>query len=125
MTPENIENLKENEVFVFGSNQGGFHLGGAANLAMNKFGAIFGQAEGLQGQSYAIPTVDYNFNKLSIKQIEEHVDKFLKFAEETPDKIFYVTKIGCGIAGYKTDEIRELFINKKIPENVELPREFT
>lgn len=97
-TPKNISKLRENEIFVFGSNMNGNHAGGAAKTAVEKFGAIMGQAKGLQGQSYAIPTLDENMNKVSLADLEQSLLEFCWFAEENKDKTFYLTKIGMGIA---------------------------
>ena len=124
-TPENIENLPEREIFVFGSNLNGNHAGGAAKTALETFGAIQGQAEGLQGQSYALPTLDENMSKLSLEAISKHIDTLYSFAESRADLVFWVTKIGCGIAGFDEQEIAELFKKKETPFNVFLPKEFT
>lgn len=85
-TPENITELKPNEVFVFGSNMAGNHAGGAARTAVEKFGAIMGQAEGLQGQSYAVPTLDENMNKVTPEQLQASLEKFAKYAANNGDK---------------------------------------
>ena len=104
-----IDKLSDNEIFVFGSNTQGAHGGGAARTAMN-WGAIYGQAFGLQGKTFAIPTVDYTKSgKMSIETIKEYVDRFLDFAKENKDKKFLVTEIGCGIAGFKVSDIAPLF----------------
>ena len=104
-----IDKLSDNEIFVFGSNTQGAHGGGAARTAMN-WGAIYGQAFGLQGKTFAIPTVDYTKSgKMSIETIKEYVDRFLDFAKENKDKKFLVTEIGCGIAGFKVYDIAPLF----------------
>lgn len=124
-TPEKITSLKKNEVFVFGSNHAGRHGAGAARLALDKFGAVWGQGDGLQGQSYGIPTKDKNLNTLSLRQIEIGVDRFLRFAARHPYLTFYMTKIGCGLAGYSVKDIAKCFKGKEIPENVILPIEFT
>ncbi len=118
-TPEKITELKENEVFVFGSNLQGAHAGGAARIALNKFGAIWGQGVGLQGQSYAIPTMHGG-----VDVIKPYVDEFIEFAKSHPELIFYVTKIGCGIAGFKISEIAPLFKNAIGINNIILPKEF-
>ena len=125
-TPENITELKENEVFVFGSNMNGNHAGGAARFAVKNFGAINGQTEGLQGQSYAIPTLDEKMEKLSLGRISLSIDKLFQFANENANLVFFVTKIGCGIAGFTEDELKQVFYSKEfIPFNVVLPQEFT
>ncbi len=124
-TPENIQELKENEIFVFGSNMNGNHAGGAARLAVEKFGAIMGQAEGIQGQSYAIPTLDKDMNRITMEKLHANLLKFKKYAIDNPDKTFYLTKIGCGIAGYCINDIAYLVIFSNFPENVILPVEFT
>ncbi len=88
-TPDNITSLGEDEVFVFGSNLAGNHAGGAARIAREKFGAIMGQGVGLQGQSYAIPTMQGG-----VETIRPYVDEFIKFAAINYTKRFLVTKIG-------------------------------
>ena len=111
-----IVELDENEVFVFGSNGDGAHFGGAAAIAVQKFGAKIGQAEGLQGQSYAINTMD------SKEEMFAQIDRFLIFAKEHPKLTFLVTEIGCGIAGYSPEEIAPHFKNHT--KNVILPEAF-
>lgn len=118
-TPEFIRALKPNEIFVFGSNLQGMHGGGAARLAYDRFGAVWGQGVGLQGQSYAIPTMHGG-----VEAIRPYVDEFIAFAEEHPEYFFYVTKIGCGIAGFKETEIAPLFQKAMQVDNVALPRSF-
>ena len=118
-TPEMISHLEENEVFVFGSNLGGFHGGGAARAAMKLFGAIWGQGVGLQGQSYAIPTMQGG-----VETIKPFVDEFIAFAQSRPDLFFYVTRIGCGIAGFRDEEIAPLFDAATSLPNVALPKSF-
>ena len=119
ITPEFITELSESEIFVFGSNLKGHHYGGAARIARNKFGAIHGQGIGIQGQSYAIPTMQGN-----IDTIKPYVDEFIKFAICHKEMKFLVTKIGCGIAGFKVSEIAPLFYNCLEIEIVYLPLEF-
>lgn len=123
-TPENISELKQNEVFVFGSNKAGNHVGGAARVAVEKFGAVMGQGEGLQGQSYAIPTLNEQMNKVSTEELTRSVRRFAEYTLYNTDQVFYVTKIGCGIAGFSVDEIAEVFKNVSFGDNVVLPQEF-
>ena len=118
-TPAWIKELKENEVFVFGSNLGGFHGGGAARVAMESFGAVWGQGVGLQGQSYAIPTMHGG-----VDVIKPYVDEFIAFAREHRDLKFLVTPIGCGIAGFTVEEIAPLFADAIDDENIILPEAF-
>lgn len=118
-TPEKITELKPNEIFVFGSNLAGLHGGGAARVAYNRFGAIWGQGVGLQGQSYAIPTMQGG-----VETIKPYVDEFIRFAQTRPDLKFYVTQIGCGIAGFKVEEIAPLFHAAIGVENIILPQAF-
>lgn len=115
-TPEFITSLQPNEIFVFGSNLKGMHGGGAAYVAYRKFGAIMGQGVGLQGQSYAIPTMQGG-----VETIRPYVDEFILFAKEHPDLTFLVTRIGCGIAGFTDDEIAPLFEQAHDVENIVLP----
>lgn len=109
-------------IFVFGSNLAGIHGAGAALWAVKNSGAIYGQGEGLQGDSYAIPTKDHSIRTLSLEDINKSVKKFLKFAESNPNLVFKVTPIGCGLAGYKPIDIAWMF-EKSLP-NVGLPLEF-
>ena len=118
-TPERITSLKPNEVFVFGSNLAGSHGGGAARLAHARFGAIWGQGVGLQGQSYAIPTMQGG-----VETIKPYVDEFISFASTHREYKFLVTRIGCGIAAFTPDEIAPLFQMAIDLENVILPRDF-
>ena len=118
-TPAWINGLKENEVFVFGSNLGGFHAGGAARVAMERFGAVWGQGVGLQGQSYAIPTMHGG-----VDVIKPYVDEFIAFARAHRELKFLVTPIGCGIAGFAVDEIAPLFADAIDDENILLPESF-
>lgn len=123
-TPEHITELKENEIFVFGSNLAGMHRGGAARVARERFGAVMGQGEGLQGQSYAIPTMQGG-----VETIRPYVDRFIDFAAQNPQLTFYVTRIGCGIAGFSDEEIAPLFaaVLKRpgiFEEHVILPKSF-
>lgn len=121
-----IDKLADNEIFVFGSNTQGAHGGGAARMAMN-FGAIYGKPFGLQGKTFAIPTVDYTKSeKMSIETIKKYVDKFLYFAKENKYKKFLVTEIGCGIAGFKISDIAPLFKEALKDEynNIYLPQSF-
>ena len=118
-TPERITELKPNEIFVFGSNLAGAHGGGAARLAYNRFGAIWGQGVGLQGQSYAIPTMQGG-----VETIKPYVDEFIRFAKQHPKFKFLVTRIGCGIAAFTPEEIAPLFKDAIEVKNVILPEDF-
>ena len=115
-TPEFITKLEPNEIFVFGSNLQGMHGGGAAYAAYRKFGAIMGQGVGLQGQSYAIPTMQGG-----VETIRPYVDEFIKFAKEHADLTFLVTRIGCGIAGFRDEDIAPLFADAHNADNIVLP----
>lgn len=119
ISPKWIDKLEEDEIFVFGSNLDGLH-GGAAAVA-RKWGAIWGQGVGLQGQTYAIPTMQGG-----VETIKPYVNEFLSFAKSKPNLKFLVTEIGCGIAGFTVEQIAPLF-NKAIDENIEnifLPESF-
>ena len=118
-TSERINKLEPNEIFVFGSNLSGAHGGGAARAALNRFGAVWGQGVGLQGQSYAIPTMQGG-----VETIKPYVDEFIEFAKVHPELKFLVTRIGCGIAGFKDEEIGPLFKGATDVENIILPKEF-
>ena len=118
-TPEWITELKPNEIFVFGSNLAGMHGGGAARIACERFGAIWGQGVGLQGQSYAIPTMHGG-----PETIRPYVSEFLDFAKQHPQYTFLVTPIGCGIAGFTPEQIAPLFCDALEVANVLLPEDF-
>jgi hypothetical protein len=123
-TPNNILELKENQVFVFGSNEAGIHGAGAAKLANNKFGATWGVGVGITGNCYAIPTKNTKIKTLPLSRIETYIAFFLSYAKQHPEKEFLVTKIGCGLAGYSEEEIASLFKNKEISDNVIMPESF-
>ena len=118
-TPDRISELKNSEIFVFGSNLAGAHGGGAARLAWQRFGAVWGQGVGLQGRSYAIPTMQGG-----VETIKPYVDDFIEFARQHPELRFLVTRIGCGIAGFRPEEIAPLFAEALEMENVILPEDF-
>lgn len=118
-TPESIRHLQADEVFVFGSNLAGEHLGGAAKAAYEHFGAIWGKGIGIQGQSYAIPTMHGG-----PESIQPYVDEFIQFARSHKELYFYVTRIGCGIAGFKTEQIAPLFKEAMGEGNICLPASF-
>ena len=115
-TPNLINELQPGEIFVFGSNLAGMHGGGAAYAAYRKFGAIWGQGVGLQGQSYAIPTMQGG-----VETIKPYVDEFIAFVREHTELTFLVTRIGCGIAGFRDEQIAPLFENAHQLPNVVLP----
>lgn len=118
-TPDFIASLAENEIFVFGSNLAGFHGGGAARVAHQRFGAVWGQGVGLQGQSYAIPTMQGG-----VETIRPYVDEFIVFARQHPELTFLVTRIGCGIAGFTDEDIAPLFKEALGTDNIILPATF-
>lgn len=119
ITPDWITHLEENEIFVFGSNLKGMHGGGAARVALEKFGAVWGQGTGLQGNSYAIPTMHGGTDVIA-----PYVDDFIAFAREHKEMRFYVTRIGCGIAGFTVQEMAPLFKAALDEENIYLPEDF-
>ena len=118
-TPAFITELTDDEVFVFGSNLAGQHGGGAARIAYETFGAEWGVGEGLTGQSYAIPTMQGG-----VETIKPYVDDFLAFAKAHQELFFYVTRIGCGIAGFRDRDIAPLFAGAVGVENICLPETF-
>ena len=118
ITPERITTVEEGEVFVFGSNAQGRHMGGAARVAMERFGAVWGVGEGLQGRSYALPTME------GLDSMAAAVGRFVEFAREHPELRFLVTAVGCGIAGYRPEQIAPLFAEAVPLGNVCLPLRF-
>lgn len=122
-TPDYIDMLLPRQIFVFGSNVLGYHTGGASGTARKRFGAVWGQAEGLQGQSYAIP-VDYGKDVRKDDEVKVAVERFIAFAKEHTELFFFVTRVGCGIAGYHDDEMAQFFKEASELKNVCLPKSF-
>lgn len=124
VSSDNITQLSENEVFVFGSNQAGRHGKGAAHTAL-RFGAKHGTAAGIQGNAYGIPTKNSDITRtLKLSSIAKYVDEFVEYAKANPKRVFLVTEIGCGLAGLNPKEVAPLFKACKDMENVYLPRSF-
>lgn len=119
ITSNRITELRPGEIFVFGSNLAGHHGGGAALLAWRKWGAVWGQGVGLQGQTYGIPTMHG-----SPEAIRPYVDEFVDFARRHPELTFLVTEVGCGIAGFTPAQIAPLFADAVGVENICLPQRF-
>ena len=122
-TPDYVDSLLSKQIFVFGSNTLGYHTGGASKTARKKFGAVWGQAEGLQGQSYAIP-VDYGKGVRNDEEVRAAVNRFIAFAKEHTDLFFLVTRVGCGTAGYHDEEIAQFFKGALELRNISLPKSF-
>jgi hypothetical protein len=112
-TPDYITELKPDEIFVFGSNKDGWHGAGAAKTAVERFAAVEGQGEGLQGQSYGLVTMS------GWGELKASAQRFINFANENPQLTFYLTKVGCGIAGFREHGVSRLF--KDAPANVIKP----
>ncbi len=119
ITPDHIGDLKDNEIFVFGSNAEGNHAGGAAYWALRHYGAVMGKGEGLQGTSYAIPTM-----YATLGESKEAINRFIEYARMHSDKKFLVTPIGCGIAGYTPEEVAPYFKDAIMVKNIALPQSF-
>lgn len=111
-------------VFVFGSNLAGRHGAGAALYARAKYGAIYGQGVGRQGDSYAIPTKDYVLKVLTLDAISRHIDDFILYATLNPDDTFMLTPIGTGLAGYTREQIYSLLKQFDVPSNVLFTKEW-
>jgi hypothetical protein len=120
-----VKELKPNEIFVFGSNPQGRHGRGTAKLAVDKFGAKLGQGEGLQGQSYALPTKKLTGSKMTEAELKSGIDKFITVAKDNPDKEFLMSPIGTGLAGWKPSTITKMFGDDIVQPNLRLPEEFT
>lgn len=112
--------MQRRVIFVFGSNKAGRHGKGAALFAKENHGAVYGQAEGLQGDSYGVPTKDEKLRPLSLEEISANLKKFLEFASLHPDFLFVLTPVGAGLAGYKKSEILRLLRSYTVPANVAL-----
>lgn len=125
VTPERVTVLEPGEIFVFGSNYGGRHSKGAALDARRSFGAVYGVGEGLMGWAYGIPTKPHDVRlRLSLRQIQLHVNVFLDYTMIRPELTFLVTEIGCGLAGYSPEDIAPLFRRAVDLPNVWLPARF-
>lgn len=126
---EKITKLEPNQIFVFGSNLSGYHGAGAAKTARKKYGAVWGQAYGLQGQSFAIPTVkEFISGKMELQDIKKYVNKFLELSKLYQEYEFLVTEIGCGLAGYNIEDIAPMFKvvleEPDLYKNIILPKRF-
>jgi hypothetical protein len=117
-----VKSLPENTVFVFGSNMAGLHAGGAARTALEHFGAVEGVGRGWSGQSYAIPTMNEHLQQMPLSQIQHYIDDFKIYTKNHPKNKYFLTSVGCGIAGYKVEEIAPMF--KGISHNVIFPQSF-
>lgn len=124
ITPDIIQDLKPNEIFVFGSNLMGLHGLGAAQTAFEHFGAVWGKGTGHHGQTYAIPTKDRSIKTLAIEHIESYVFEFILYAQKHPELLFLVTPVGTGLAGHKPKDIAPMFEDCLYMENVYLPKSF-
>jgi hypothetical protein len=114
-----IKRLKKNQIFVFGSNLSGKHLGGAAKFAKDNFGAKEGKGEGITGQCYAFPTLTKDFKQRNHTDLKTSVERLFNFAIENPNKEFLLTEVGTGIANYPVSYMQGLFKNP--PNNLILP----
>ena len=119
LAPDNITELSECEIFVFGSNLEGQHMGGAARYAYDHFGAEWGNGVGPQGRCYAIPTMHG-----PLSTIKPYVDDFIEYARQHPMNRFLLTRIGCGIAGFKDKDMAPLFKEALQLPNVSFPNEW-
>lgn len=124
ITSENITELKNNEIFVFGSNLRGIHGAGAAKLAREKFEAKTGVGHGITGKCYAFPTKDQNIQTIDLSIIPAFVYYLKKTITNTPEKHFLITKVGCGLAGHEIEDIAPMFKEFINYENCSLPQEF-
>lgn len=116
ITPDTVVTLRADEVFVFGSNAAGQHGGGAARVAHESFGAVWGEGHGHHGQSYAIDTMS------GLGVLAQEARAFIAFATEHPELRFLLTPVGCGIAGYTPEQVGPLFSG--VPGNVAVPASF-
>jgi len=119
-----IAQLEKNEIFVFGSNEAGYHGAGAARLAHDKFGAKWGKGVGFEGQTYALPTKDYQIESLPLNKIQKYVDYFIDFARNNKHMTFMLTEVGCGLAGFTVENIAPMFVDAIELENIVWPETF-
>ena len=124
--PTAISRVPANGVFVFGSNEAGIHGDGAARLAVQSFGATFGRGFGFSGKSFAIPTKDSKITTLPLEVIGNYIKRFVAESKLHPENFYFVTAIGCGLAGYTASEIAPMFfalMREELP-NYAFPAEF-
>jgi hypothetical protein len=124
ISSENVTHLNAGEIFVFGSNIAGRHGRYAAKQAREHFGAIYGCGRGLQGQSYAIPTMNANIKPLPYAEICIYINEFVAFANAHPNMKFLVTRVGCGSAGYTDEQMAIAFKMAALTQNIYLPRKW-
>ena len=117
-----VKSLPEDTIFVFGSNMAGTHAGGAAKTALLHFGAMKGVGRGWAGQSFAIPTMNEHLQQMPLSQIQHYIDDFKIYTKNHPKSKYFITSVGCGVAGYKVEEIAPMF--KGISHNVIFPVSF-
>lgn len=117
-----IKNLPDDTIFVFGSNMAGTHQGGAAKTALLHFGATKGVGRGWAGQSFAIPTMNEHLQQMPLSQIQHYIEDFKIYTKNHPKMKYFITAVGCGVAGYKVEEIAPMF--KGISRNVIFPVSF-
>ncbi len=122
-SPDNITKLEKNQVIIIGSNEKGIHGAGAAKYAHENFGLKWGVGNGLSGQTYALPTKDFNIETLSLEKIQKYIDEFIEFAKRHPELEFLVTAIGTGLGGLSVKQVAPLF-PLNLPDNVLLPASF-
>lgn len=115
-TPDNITELEENQIFVFGSNTAGIHGAGAARFAHEKFGAVYGKGHGLQGKSYALATLNDRLEQITFREFDKYVEWFYKCVRANPNLEFFLTKVGCGLGGYPEWYMR-MFFDQQIRGN--------
>lgn len=113
---------QRDEIFVFGSNKIGAHGGGAARAAYDDYGATWGVGYGLQGRSYAIPTKDHNIRSMTLDEVYDYVVGFAFYTRNNPTMQFFVTAVGCGLAGNAPKDIAPMF--KDCHTNCSFPEEW-
>ncbi len=118
-TADKVERLSKCEIFVFGSNLEGMHAGGAARVAYEKFGAEWGVGDGPTGKCYAIPTMHGG-----LEEIRPYAKKFIEYAKAHPMNRFLLTRVGCGIAGFKDSDMAQLFEDALDVPNITYPRQW-
>jgi hypothetical protein len=119
--PTHLHSPDDDRVFVFGSNLLGYHGGGAAAYACKELGATWGVGEGLIGRTYALPTCYRPGEPITLQELAVYVDNFLRFAEENDGLRFFVSAVGCGIAGFDETIVALIFRKLGTPDNCDLP----
>lgn len=121
LDPLHTHTPDDDRVFVFGSNLLGIHGAGAAAYARLQLGAEAGVGEGLTGRSYALPTCYRPGEPVTLQELAVYMYNFFNFADDHPELTFFLSKVGCGIAGFDEHDVAYIVHELLPPANVHIP----